>query len=45
MQEHGGRIDCFNRPEGGATFVVEFPLEMEPIYAAEPPEAVASKST
>jgi two-component system NtrC family sensor kinase len=45
MQEHGGRIDCFNRTEGGATFVVEFPTEMEPIYAAEPPEAVASKST
>src|ERR1700722_7954346 len=45
MQEHGGRIECFNRPEGGATFLVEFPTEMEPIYAAEPPEAVESKST
>src|SRR6202047_2744368 len=45
MQEHGGKIGCFNRPEGGATFLVEFPTEMEPIYAAEPPEAVESKST
>ncbi len=44
MQEHGGRIECFNRPEGGATFLVEFPTVMEPIYAVEPPEEVASKS-
>lgn len=26
IQEHGGRIECFNRPEGGATFVVELPI-------------------
>jgi signal transduction histidine kinase len=44
MQEHGGRIECFNRPEGGATFLVEFPTVMVPIYAVEPPEEVASKS-
>jgi signal transduction histidine kinase len=25
MQEHNGRIECFNRPEGGATFLIEFP--------------------
>lgn len=25
LQEHGGRISCYNRPEGGATFVVELP--------------------
>ena len=25
VQEHGGRIECYNRPEGGATFLVEFP--------------------
>ena len=43
LQEHGGKIECFNRPEGGATFVVEFPAEMEEVYAVEPPEAVASK--
>jgi len=26
IQEHGGRIQCFNREEGGATFVVELPI-------------------
>jgi signal transduction histidine kinase len=26
VQEHGGRIECFNRSEGGATFVVHFPM-------------------
>jgi signal transduction histidine kinase len=43
LQEHGGKIECFNRPEGGATFVVEFPAEMEEVYAVEPREAVESK--
>jgi signal transduction histidine kinase len=45
LQEHGGKIECFNRPEGGATFTVEFPVEMEEVYAVESPEAVASKLT
>jgi len=26
IQEHGGEITCFNRPEGGATFRVELPV-------------------
>jgi signal transduction histidine kinase len=26
LQEHGGEISCFNRPEGGATFRVELPV-------------------
>jgi signal transduction histidine kinase len=26
IQEHGGRIQCFNRAEGGATFLVELPI-------------------
>jgi signal transduction histidine kinase len=26
VQDHNGHIYCFNKPEGGATFVVEFPL-------------------
>jgi signal transduction histidine kinase len=26
VQEHGGRIQCFNRAEGGATFLVELPI-------------------
>jgi len=25
IQEHGGQITCFNRPEGGATFRIELP--------------------
>jgi signal transduction histidine kinase len=25
MQEHGGKISCYNRDEGGACFVVELP--------------------
>ena len=36
VQEHGGRIDCFNRPEGGATFVVDFPTTS---YETQPQEA------
>lgn len=27
VEEHGGTIRCWNRPEGGATFLVEFPTE------------------
>jgi signal transduction histidine kinase len=34
VQDHGGHIACFNRPEGGATFIVEFPV----IVAADEPE-------
>lgn len=26
VQDHGGRIECFNRPEGGATFVLKLPV-------------------
>jgi signal transduction histidine kinase len=44
MQEHGGRIECFNRPEGGATFLVEFPAETEDIYSLESPIEATSKS-
>ena len=29
VQEHGGSIECFNRPEGGATFVVKLPVAPE----------------
>jgi signal transduction histidine kinase len=44
IQEHGGKIECFNRPEGGATFLVEFPAETEDIYSLESPVEAASKS-
>lgn len=38
VQEHGGRIYCFNRPEGGATFRIELPAVMAvmPTAAAVP---------
>jgi signal transduction histidine kinase len=44
VQEHGGRIDCFNRPEGGATFVVEFPVNALDAYDSEAPLASTSQS-
>ena len=31
VQEHRGRIHCFNRPEGGATFRVELPVISVPL--------------
>ena len=44
VQEHGGRIECFNRPEGGATFLVEFPLNALDAYLADAPLATTSHS-
>ncbi len=44
VQEHGGRIECVNRPEGGATFVIEFPIVPLETYEADGPELIASKS-
>jgi signal transduction histidine kinase len=40
MQEHGGRIQCRNRPEGGAVFLVELPAAQNPgaLSAAAPRE-------
>jgi signal transduction histidine kinase len=31
VQEHGGRISCFNRPEGGATFRIDLPAVSDPL--------------
>jgi signal transduction histidine kinase len=45
MQEHGGRIECYNRPEGGATFVVEFPANAPELYLPEAPQTVISKTS
>ncbi len=44
VQEHGGRIECFNRPEGGATFVVEFPINSLDAYLSDSPLATSSQS-
>lgn len=44
VQEHGGRIECFNRPEGGATFVVEFPVTALNSYLSDGPLAATSHS-
>jgi signal transduction histidine kinase len=44
VQEHGGKIECFNRPEGGATFVVEFPTASHSSVPQEAPAAVSSES-
>jgi signal transduction histidine kinase len=35
VRDHGGEIACFNRPEGGATFIVQFPTVPAPIQQAE----------
>jgi signal transduction histidine kinase len=44
VQEHGGRIYCFNRPEGGATFRIELPAVMAvmPTAATVPLSAPAN---
>ncbi len=45
IQEHQGQISCFNRPQGGAVFVVSFPVTAEadllegPIARSAVPEA------
>jgi signal transduction histidine kinase len=44
VQEHGGRIECFNRPEGGATFLVEFPVNALNAYLNDTPLATSSQS-
>jgi len=44
VQEHGGRIECFNRPEGGATFLVEFPINALGSYLNGAPLATTAQS-
>jgi signal transduction histidine kinase len=41
VQDHNGQIACFNRPEGGATFVVEFPSVPGSVREAEEEPALA----
>jgi signal transduction histidine kinase len=44
LQEHGGLIRCFNRPEGGATFMVEFPVVQDGAYLIDEPVTSDSKA-
>jgi len=44
VQEHGGHIECYNRAEGGATFIVELPIVPNNESPFGTPEVVASKS-
>jgi signal transduction histidine kinase len=44
VQEHGGRIECYNRPEGGATFIVELPVVPNGSAPSELPSEVTAKS-
>lgn len=37
VQEHGGDLSCFNRPEGGATFRVELPAATPMLSRLPPP--------
>ncbi|HEY1271230.1 MAG TPA: HAMP domain-containing sensor histidine kinase [Terriglobales bacterium] len=34
VQNHGGQINCCNKPEGGALFVLRFPIAKEAVGAA-----------
>ncbi|MBI3483706.1 MAG: HAMP domain-containing histidine kinase [Acidobacteria bacterium] len=45
IQEHGGHISCYNRPEGGATFRVELPAVapvLPKLSTAGTPQAVSA---
>jgi signal transduction histidine kinase len=44
VQEHGGKISCRNRAEGGATFMVEFPIASGDVSPPQHAPAVSSKS-
>ncbi len=44
VQEHGGRISCHNRPEGGATFTVEFPVSDDVLLSARRSPRITSST-
>lgn len=44
VQEHGGRIWCCNRPDGGATFTVEFPVSSSDIPAHGHSSTITAKA-
>ncbi|MGA2811991.1 MAG: HAMP domain-containing sensor histidine kinase [Candidatus Acidiferrum sp.] len=45
VQEHAGKIFCYNRPEGGAVFRVELPAVLAALPAREVPVAAGSASS
>jgi two-component system NtrC family sensor kinase len=45
VQEHAGRISCWNRPEGGATFLVELPVLVDELAAPEHEPSVSVGSS
>jgi signal transduction histidine kinase len=45
VQEHAGKIFCYNRPEGGAVFRVELPAVLAALPARELPVAAGSASS
>ena len=45
VQEHGGRIECFNRPEGGATFIVELPTVANGSLPGEMPVELSARES
>jgi len=36
MQQHGGEISCYNRPEGGAVFTIAIPIARQPNLETAP---------
>lgn len=45
LQEHGGRISGFNRPEGGCTFRLELPAVLAVFPQLSPPQYATSDTT
>ncbi|HTD23356.1 MAG TPA: ATP-binding protein [Terriglobales bacterium] len=43
VQDHGGKIECENNANGGATFLIKLPAEATPQQNTPPPEAPAGK--
>jgi len=45
VQEHGGRVSCYNRPGGGATFRVELPVALESLLLRQAHRAPSSSKS